>query len=340
MSVQDPITSDMFDALMAQSFSNVFDDVRVVAVGVSGGADSMALLWLLQGWAAERGIYVYALSVDHGLRVDAAGECKVVAEYCEGFEHVEHVTLKWLAPCDVRVQEEARKARYALMSEYCAKQDVQHLFLGHHADDQAETFLFRLAKGSGLDGLSGMVAMQAMDHEMGDIILCRPLLRVPKDALVTTCGAQDISFIDDPSNDDDEYARVRLRAASEVLAKEGLSAKRLGVTAMRMARARYALDHNADCVFKDNALYINTTRIEFNNKLCLNPDEIVIRVLLLAMDQIGLKREYAARMEKVEALAHSLKYDLSFRKRTLGGVIFERDEARGRIVLKCENRKN
>lgn len=328
----DQITPENFDALMARAFGTVFDDERVVAVGVSGGADSMALLWCLQLWAAERGVYVHVLSVDHGLRGAAADECSDVSAYCDEFEHLEHVTLKWGAPSDVRVQEEARKARYALMGEYCVAQGVSYLFLGHHADDQAETFLFRLAKGSGLDGLSGMRALQKMD----DVTLCRPFLSVPKDALVATCEAHDVPFFDDPSNDDDGYARVRLRGSVDVLSGEGLTAKRLGVTAARMARARYALDEMADKAFRDSVSNKDTNRIEFNNKICFQPDEIVVRVLLLAIEAIGIDRDYSPRMERVEDLAHALKYDLSFRKRTLGGVIFERNEAAQSIILTRE----
>ena len=330
------LTSEIFDALMERVFGTLFDDVRAVAVAVSGGADSMALLWCLQEWAAERGVYAHVLSVDHGLRANAKDECAAVAAFCDEFEHLEHVTLKWDAPSDVRVQEEARKARYALMGEYCAEHDVSYLFLGHHADDQAETFLFRLAKGSGLDGLSGMRAVQKMD----DVTLCRPFLSVPKSELMETCEANDILFFEDPSNEDDGFARVRLRGSMDVLRGEGLTAKRLGVTASRMARARYALDEMADKAFHDSVLNKNTNCIEFNNKICLYPDEIVMRVLLLAIDDIGLDQDYAPRMERVEDLAHALKYDLSFRKRTLGGVIFERNEKAQSIILTCENKRD
>ena len=327
------ITFEQFDDLMARSFGGVFDDFDALAVGVSGGADSMALLFLLQKWCEAQGKTLHVLSVNHGLREAAQDECDSVAAYCESLRCVYHKVLVWSVPSEVRVQEAARKARYDLMSEYCKGQGIHHLFLAHHQDDQAETVLFRLSKGSGVDGLAGMRVLQ----RLGNIVLCRPLLIVPKSAMVDLCAQEKIPFINDPSNEDDAYARVRMRQSMDVLAVEGLSAKRLGVTATRMARASDALDIITDKSIEDNTLLINTERIEFNLNVCELHIEILIRIILKAIDMIGLAREYAPRLERVENLVEGLQNDLSFRKRTLGGVIFERDDQGGRLILTCEN---
>lgn len=327
------LTSEKFDDLMARSFENALSAIPAVAIGVSGGADSMALLWLLQGWCQRNDKALHVLSVDHGLREAAQEECALVASYCDGFDHVSHQLLQWDAPSDVRIQEEARKARYTLINDYCRDHDIQHLFLAHHEDDQAETVLFRLAKGSGLDGLSGMREMQ--DYE--GLVLCRPLLNVAKQDLIETCEAESVSFVHDPSNDDDGYARVRLRQSMDVLAEEGLTAKRLSVTAMRMARAREALDVMAVRAESQYLLLKNTDRIEFNKEFLSEPLETVVRVILKGIGDLGNERDYAPRMEKLEDLAYALVNDLSFRKRTLGGVIFDRDDKAGRVILLCEN---
>ncbi|NCT40534.1 MAG: tRNA lysidine(34) synthetase TilS [Alphaproteobacteria bacterium] len=326
------LTSEQFNDLMGRPFGGAFEHVQTIAVGVSGGGDSMALLWLLQEWCAVHDKILHVLSVDHGLRKAARGECESVADYCAAFEHVQHHILTWEAPKNVRVQEGARKARYALMRGYCFERGIQHLFLAHHQGDQAETVLFRLAKGSGLDGLAGMRMVQEMDG----LLLCRPLLHVPKDDLVAVCDAQGIEYVDDPSNVDDGYARVRLRQSMDILSAEGLSEKRLSVIAMRMARARDALDDITQKAFADHLLFKNTNRIEFKISICDAHDEIVLRLLLMCISDIGLDRDYAPRMEKVEDLMFSLKHDVSFRKRTLGGVIFERDDVNKRLILACE----
>ena len=193
--------------------------------------------------------------------------------------------------------------------------------------------MFRLAKGSGFDGLSGLRSVQ----DFGSIKLCRPLLQVSKDVLLSLCEDEKIPCCDDPSNGDERYARVRMRNSMNVLRDEGLTPKRLSVTASRIERARDALDKISQKIYQNNILNINTSSIEFKIKLLDEHEEIVIRCLQRAMRDIGLEKDYAPRMEKVEALAHDLIHDLSFRKRTLGGVIFERDDAKGMLILTREN---
>ncbi len=324
---------DKFSKIIEKDFSTTIEKQKALAVGVSGGPDSMALLWLLQEWCSLQGKDLHVLSVDHGLREDAQKECALVAEYCSGFDHVCHETLVWEAPQDVRIQEEARKARYDLMRGYCKAHGISSLFLGHHQDDQAETVLFRLAKGSGLDGLSGMAAVQ----EFQGFYLCRPLLEVSKQELVQLCNDKNIPYSHDPSNDNEAFARVRLRQSIDILAKEGLTSKRLSVTANRLARARQALDIFTDEAFERYLISKNAGPIEFSKDLLDAPEEIVIRVLFRCFDLIGLDRDYAPRMEKVESLVDALKNDASFRRRTLGGIIFERDDKAGYLILMREN---
>ncbi len=314
----------VFSAAMSRDFAHVF--AQDAAIGVSGGPDSVALCALLSDYYAREAPdrTIYALTVDHALRPESAAEAEKVADLCADMPNVRHKVLKWQHDGDVnaRIQESARHARYQIMEDEMRVNDVKHLFLGHHIGDQAETFLFRLAKGSGLDGLSCMQSIQPRDN----MFLCRPLLGVPKEALVSFCDQRDLRYIEDPSNKSDDFARVRLRGAMQALEAEGLSAKRLGVTAARMARARGALDEIADKAF-DNALRLqNTKRIVFNFKeLILNHKEVFLRVILKAMLISREKSTYSARMERVEALCDDLMGIEPFRKRTLGGVIFSRE---------------
>ena len=320
----DFISNEDFTKLMAR-FSLEGD----LAVGVSGGSDSMALCYLLK----DSGLKVHALTVDHGLRPEAADEARQVGEWLSGWPGFQHHILKWEEPADSALQEEARKARYRLMSEYCAAQGIQHLFLAHHRDDQAETVLFRLAKGSGLDGLAGMQALQ--DYE--GLTLVRPLLSVSKEALVKTCKDAGVDFIEDPSNENADFARVRLRQARAVLEEEGLSSKRLSVTAMRLARARQALEIWTEEVYKEVNIKNDAKRIEFQLKPLLSkPEEVIVRVVLMAFRQLRPESDYAPRMEKVEALVHDLRSLTDFRKRTLGGVIFEVDQGEDVLILAPE----
>ena len=224
-------------------------DLKAVplAVAVSGGPDSMALAHILALLAAESQFDLHILTVDHGLRVEAAQEAVEVATYFEGKDHVTARILERDIEDhqkDKRIQEAARQDRYALMAAYCAEKGIKHLFLAHHADDQMETVLFRLAKGSGLDGLAGMRDVQPYSDEL---TLCRPLLSLSKDDLLSYCAAHDIPYVEDKSNEDDKFARVRMRKSQAVLVEEGFSVQRLSVTASRLNRAGQAL------VFPENA---------------------------------------------------------------------------------------
>lgn len=308
--------------------------IQAVAVAVSGGPDSMALCALLKGWADARGVEVHALSVDHGLRAEGAQEAAQVGEWLESWSGFRHEVLRWGDPAETAVQEEARRARYALMAEYCTKHKISHLFLGHHRDDQAETVLFRLAKGSGLDGLAGMRSVQKYD---GGLKLLRPLLGVSKEDLISFCADEKISYIEDPSNKNDDFARIRLREAREVLEAEGLSSKRLSVTASRLLRAKKALDFIAGEVYKEALVDNNTKQIVLNFKILKSqPDEIALRCVLLALSNLRPEADYSPRMEKVEALVSDCMRSDAFRKRTLGGVIFERDDKAGTLCMMKE----
>lgn len=247
-------------------------------VALSGGADSMALCHMAARWAACRSArgqatHIYAVTVDHGLRPHSAQEARDVGAAVAGFAALSHhvQTLRWPDGVPVqKVMEQARAARYAALAGFCDAHGVGGILLGHHRDDQAETVLFRLAKGSGIDGLGGMRAVQRLGgHMQGpvtqeperakerpgerpgerDVWLVRPLLDCGHEDLVAYCAAHGLKWVEDPSNLNEAFARPRLRGAREVLEREGLSAKRLAVTAGRLARAAAALDVWAQDVF-------------------------------------------------------------------------------------------
>ncbi|NUB15861.1 tRNA lysidine(34) synthetase TilS, partial [Azospirillum brasilense] len=209
-----------------------------VAVGVSGGADSLGLALLVQRWAAERAGDVLALIVDHGLRAESAAEAARVGGWLQA-RGIAHAILRWDGEKPpTGIQEAARAARHRLLAERCREEGILHLALAHHRDDQAETVLLRFGRGSGVDGLAAMAPVRAG----GAVRVIRPLLDLPHDRLVVTCRAFGQEWIEDPSNRNPRFARARLRAAEEALAAEGLDAPRLTDLARRAARARNPLE--------------------------------------------------------------------------------------------------
>ncbi|MEO1656166.1 MAG: tRNA lysidine(34) synthetase TilS [Pseudomonadota bacterium] len=188
------------------------------AIAVSGGADSFALLH----WAHARGYPIVALTVDHGLRPESAGEAVIVADWCR-VRRIEHETLVWEGEKPkTGIQEAARNARYRLLCEACERRGIKHLFTGHTADDQAETVFMRLRRGAGR-GLAGMPAERKIAAGPGELVtLHRAMLGVRRGEARSYAEAQDLSFIDDPSNDDEAYERVRIRALLAALEQQEL----------------------------------------------------------------------------------------------------------------------
>lgn len=212
-----------------------------IAVAVSGGADSMALARLLAQWAETRAIQLTALTVDHQLRAAAGDEARQVGAW---LAPLPHVTLRWEeGPGQLlrtgSAQKDAREARYRLMTDWCAAHGCTHLFVAHHADDQVETFLLRLSRGSGVDGLAAM----SPETNRAGITVARPLLAFTKAQLVETCRALGQPWIEDPSNQNQASARVRFRDSQALLEREGLTRARLLATIGHLQRARAALDH-------------------------------------------------------------------------------------------------
>ena len=206
-------------------------DDEVIAVGVSGGADSLALALKLK----DMGKRVVALTVNHCLRKEAQDEAEYVAKIMEQ-NGIEHHILLWSEGAKVKkgIENAARIARYDLMFDFCKKNKINVLATAHHMRDQAETFLLRLQRGSGLFGLSSMMPVS----DRGGIKLIRPLLDVLPEELKQYCHAKNIKWIEDPMNYDEDFARVKIRKFLKQLNKIGIDEKRLAETAKNLQNSR------------------------------------------------------------------------------------------------------
>lgn len=207
-----------------------------LAVAVSGGGDSLALLGLTCDWAAAQGCAIHALTVDHRLRDGSADEALIVAREAMRMG-AQHDTLHWTGwNGKGNLQAAAREARYHLMRGFCDREGIEAVLLGHTRDDQAETVLMRLARGSGVEGLAAMP-----EGRFGRDFLLRPLLGEARDDLRVWLTRQGMRWFEDPTNDDPRFDRVRARRLLTQLIPFGIDAPRLAETAGAMARAREAL---------------------------------------------------------------------------------------------------
>lgn len=187
------------------------------SVAVSGGSDSMALLVLAAEYAAARGVSCFAVTVDHGLRPEAASEAQHVRRVCDELG-VQHTILNWKREADDAVsravsQDEARQARHRLMAAWARRVGVKRLALGHTRDDRLETFLMRARQGSGWHGLAGLMpnGCSPVWPEGRELSLVRPLLAFGREELRDELRARGIAWIEDPSNEANRFERVRMR---------------------------------------------------------------------------------------------------------------------------------
>ena len=305
------------------AFEGLSGETALLAA-VSGGPDSIALLALLAAWAQSPGRPpLHAATVDHGLRPESAEEAATVAAFCATLG-IGHAILRWegLKPAG-GLQAGARRARYALLANEARRLGGAALVTAHTLDDQAETMLMRLAHGSGPSGLAGTRGRS----EVNGVPLVRPLLGIPKARLVATADARGLPFMRDPSNADRRFERVRWRETMPLLAEQGLTAERLGRLAERMARldeaaARRAREVLAGAMPPDEGAD-NGLRLRFA-MLVSEPDEIVLRVLVLALDAVAPGGDGHGRLERLEAcgaaLTNAVRAGLPLR-RTLSGCV-------------------
>ena len=293
---------------------NRFDE-RVCAVGVSGGADSLALALLLQNWCQKRGIRLVALTVDHRLRKESAQEASFVAEVMKKFG-IFHQVLVWEGDKPQKgIEEAAREARYDLIASWSQKNQVDVLFVAHHLRDQAETFLMRLQRGSGVDGLA---CMQDVSYRKG-LKIVRPLLSVPPEDLRDFLRKNNLEWVEDPSNQEDDFLRVRVRKIlPELYDKIGLTQERLADTAERMSRVRDFFEKQTEDFVCSNVCFYEQSGCSFawKNWQVLH-EEMRLRVLSFLLRKVG-KKVYPPRLDDLENLASSLMQE-NFRGRTLCG---------------------
>lgn len=212
-----------------------------LGLAVSGGSDSMALLHLARAWAGDR-VHLQVATVDHHLRDGSAQEAAMVATTAQALG-LAHETLHWQGwTGQGNLQDAARQARQRLLADWSSRVGLDAVALGHTQDDQAETFLLRLARGSGVDGLAGMQAR----FEAAGTLWLRPLLGLRRADLRDWLRANGIAWADDPSNDNPDFDRVKARKLQDMLAPLGLTPDRLVETAQRMRAARTVLDLAAD----------------------------------------------------------------------------------------------
>jgi tRNA(Ile)-lysidine synthase len=337
-------------------FADLIDQPALV-LAVSGGPDSTALMWLAARWRTRlrRGPTLIAVTVDHGLRPAARHEAADVKRLARRLG-IGHRTLRWTGrKPPTGLQEQARAARYRLIAAAAARAHATCVLTAHTVDDQAETILFRLARGSGLAGLAGMARVRPLAHvpvkwppvrrkgrapkhdvmRATGVFLVRPLLELPKSRLIATLRAAGVAAADDPSNRDPRFARTRLRALMPALAGEGLDAPRFARLAQRARRADAAIELAVEAAAKSLSAGPWSERgpIVFPSQgYAALPAEVALRLLGRAIAWVG--DEGPVELGKLEALFAALALAGAGQerlRRTLAGAVVALGD--GRIAV-------
>jgi tRNA(Ile)-lysidine synthase len=309
--------------ISAQDAKRLFADWKAapaIVLAVSGGPDSIAMMWLVARWrrTLARGPRLIAVTVDHGLRAQAKAEARDVKRLARTLD-LPHRTMRWTgAKPKTGLPAAARAARYRLLAQAARASGATHILTAHTRDDQAETLLMRLLRGSGIAGLAAM----ARQSERDGVLLGRPFLHVSKSRLIATLKKAKLGFADDPTNRDLNFTRPRIRAVMPVLAAEGGDTRNLARLASRLARANQAVEVLVDGAERYLALMdCEASRSGFGDKVfeakvfdakvfdakifeaeafVAMPEEIRLRLLKRAIDRFG--HEGPAELGKVEAL--------------------------------------
>jgi tRNA(Ile)-lysidine synthase len=346
------MSDDDNSPISAQNARRLFADwkaVPAIVLAVSGGPDSIALMWLAARWrrALARGPRLMVVTVDHGLRSEAAREARDVKRLARILD-VPHRTVRWTgAKPKTGLPAAARAARYRLLAQAARAHGATHVLTAHTRDDQAETLLMRMLRGSGIAGLAAM----ARESEREGLLLARPFLSVSKSQLIATLKKAKIDFADDPTNRDTRFTRPRLRTLMPILAAEGGDVRNLARLASRLARANAAVEVLVDGAERYLALrgreapHPGFGAKTFDAKVldaktfdakafAAMPEEIRLRLLLRAIEQFG--HEGPAELGKVEALLSAL--DRAVTERTAGGRMRLKQTLAGALVSLIDGR--
>ncbi len=271
--------------LLLQHFDSLLPSQNAthIAVAVSGGSDSMALCLLLNEWAETHQLKLTAITIDHQLRAESKSEAKQVHQWLTE-RGIHHETLIWNhLTLTSNVQEKAREARYALLINYCKLHHIEHLWLGHHAQDQWETFFMRLSHSSGLKGLSGILPHTHRD----DINIYRPFLNVDPETLKDYLRSQHQPWIEDPSNQQQKYERIRWRDQIAMMSQLGVSPTVIHTVSKKLSHDDQALEWSANNWISQNAIFDDQLKfIECDTTLKQLPESLMKRIALRLASQV------------------------------------------------------
>ncbi len=301
-------------------FANFFIK-KQIAVAVSGGCDSMALTLAVNDFCKKNKIKIQALTIDHGVRKDSKIEAKKVGELLKKFK-IPHkiLSIPQRQIPQKNIEANLREIRYKMLGDFCQKNHIEFLFVGHHLGDIAENFLIRLFRGSGLDGLSPMQKISVIN----DVKIIRPFLEISKDELKNYLITKNIEWFEDETNDDGKFLRNKIRKFLASFDDKNLLEKRIYNASLEISKTRDFFDeimssYELEIVeqIADNLILINRRKLREINQA------IILKILAKILMKIGDKK-YKPRKEKLIRFYEYLTADDVIKKREFYGCVVEK----------------
>ena len=308
---------DLFPIFL--NFKNKLDSLKKkkYLVAVSGGPDSLALVALTKAYTFFKKSKFYYLLVDHNIRKNSSQEAKKVKKLLKKKEYLNLKVLLNKKKITKNIQAEARNVRYDILTSFCKKNNIKVILTGHNLEDQVETFLIRLSRGSGLRGLSAMKPLSKINNQVS---LFRPLLDTQKKILIKISRTIFGKYVKDPSNNNQKYLRTKVRSLKKPLEKSGIKYEQIFKSIQNLSQSKITLDEYLSKIFKEfikmsnGEILINFKKFKDFNK------DTKIAVINHSIKQLK-SNYYDLRSKKVENLIRNLdKKD--FKNSTLGGCIF------------------
>ncbi|MDB4082133.1 tRNA lysidine(34) synthetase TilS [Candidatus Pelagibacter sp.] len=328
LSVQNKKHKKIFSQLNQKKISKTYNEFSIslkvkenLAVAVSGGPDSLALAYLTKCYSLQNRIKVKYYIVNHKLRNKSSSEAENVKKILKKID-IQCKILNWNGKKPTKnIQATARDKRYSLLANECKKDNIKYLLLGHHLNDLFENFLIRIVRGSGLNGLISFDKNTKFRGQ--DLNIIRPLLNLEKKDLLYVAKEVFSFFINDPSNENLDYKRTRIRNLLYSLEKEGLNLKKLKLTIDHLKDSDKSIKFYVNRNLKENVVFLMRKNIYIlNNNFFNQSHEIIFRSLTKLIQKLG-RKYYPVRGKSINELIKKINKK-SFTKVTLGGCFVER----------------
>ena len=306
---------------------------KKVAVAVSGGSDSMALSLLTNNWAKNKNIECVGLTIDHRLRKESANEAKTVNQWLKKYS-MPHEILTYTGEIpSSNIEAIAREYRYNMLIDYVKKNNIDFLLVAHNQDEQTETFFLNLSRGSGVYGLCGISEV----YTRNGIEIIRPMLIFTKDEIKEYLKSQNQDWIEDPSNQDEKYKRVKIRKLKNTLENLDLSNERIINTMKNMNRVKTAIEFFVDEFINRYVIKQQEKILIYRQQIIYYPNEVVLRVFAKIIQEFS-GGKYPPRLESLELLLNKIKTktlkagitlsNLKISENKIGDIIIEKEITR------------